>query len=63
MGLSAVRDLRDARSPAGPEELAEFETGVLSGFVLARAAAGTADTTISNDLIDLQQIRDWFSRP
>lgn len=63
MGLAAVRDLREARSPAGPEELAEFETDVLSGFVLARAAASTADTTISNDLIDLQQIRDWFGRP
>jgi site-specific recombinase XerD len=43
--------------------LEEFETDVLAGFVLARAAAGTADTTISNDISDLQQLRDWFSRP
>ncbi|MGH3722168.1 MAG: hypothetical protein ACRDRI_25680 [Pseudonocardiaceae bacterium] len=35
MGLAVVRDLRKRRSPAGPEELAEFETDVLAGFVLA----------------------------
>jgi hypothetical protein len=43
LSLAAVRDLRDARSPAGPDELAAFETDVLAGFVLARAAAGLAD--------------------
>ena len=42
MSLAAVRDLREARSPAGPDELAAFETDVLAGFVLARAAAGLA---------------------
>ena len=36
----------EARAPAGPEELADFETDVLAGFVLARAAAGLADGTI-----------------
>ena len=35
MGLAAVRDLRERRVPAGPEELAAFEAGVLAGFVLA----------------------------
>jgi hypothetical protein len=40
MGLTVVRDMREARVPAGPEELAGFETDVLAGFVLARAAAG-----------------------
>jgi hypothetical protein len=40
------RDLREQRAPAGPEELAEFETDVLAGFVLARASAGLADATI-----------------
>jgi hypothetical protein len=39
MGLAAVRDLREARAPGSPEELAAFETDVLAGFVLARAAA------------------------
>jgi hypothetical protein len=43
LGL-AVRD--EARVPAGPEELADFETDVLAGFVLARATAGLADGTI-----------------
>ena len=42
MSLAAVRDLREARSPAGPDELAAFEIDVLAGFVLARAAAGAA---------------------
>jgi hypothetical protein len=47
LGLAVVRDLRDeARAPAGPEELADFETDVLAGFVLARATAGLADGTI-----------------
>ena len=33
MSLAVVRDLREARAPAGPEELAAFETDVLAGFV------------------------------
>jgi hypothetical protein len=52
-----VRDLREARAPASPEELAEFETDVLSGFVLARAAAGLADSTIRSDVTHLEQAR------
>jgi hypothetical protein len=35
--------------PANEDELADFETDVLSGFELARASAGL--------------IRDWFGRP
>lgn len=63
MGLAVVRDLRETMTPATPEDLAAFETDVLAGYVLARAAAGMVDSTISNDMIDLQQIRDWFGRP
>jgi hypothetical protein len=48
LSLASVRDLREARAAAGPEELAEFETDVLAGFVLARAAAGLSDGTISD---------------
>jgi hypothetical protein len=44
MRLAAVRDMREARVPAGPEEAAAFETDVLAGFVLARAAAGVVAT-------------------
>jgi site-specific recombinase XerD len=62
MGLAAVRDLRDVRVPAGPEELAAFETEVMSGFVLARAAAGLSDRTISLDVLHLEQVRAWFGR-
>jgi hypothetical protein len=35
LGLAVVRDLREHRAPATEEELADFETDVLAGFVLA----------------------------
>jgi len=63
MGLAVVRDLREARTTAGPEELAAFETDVLAGFVLARAAAGLSDSTIAGDVIHLEQVRGWLARP
>jgi hypothetical protein len=53
LALAVVRDLREARPIAGPDELAAFETDVLAGFVLARAAAGLADGTVSSDVIHL----------
>lgn len=60
LALAVVRDLR---LPTGDEELADFETDALSGFVLARASAGLADSTIRNDTNHLELIRDWFGRP
>jgi integrase/recombinase XerD len=63
LSLAVVRDLRDVRSPAGPDELAAFETDVLAGFVLARVAAGLADATIRSDVSHLEQLRSWFGRP
>jgi hypothetical protein len=60
LSLAVVRDLREARIPAGPEELAAFETDVLAGFVLARAAAGLSDNTIRSDVLHLEQLRAWF---
>ena len=36
---------------------------MLAGFVVARASAGLADSTIRNDTGHLQLIRDWFGRP
>jgi hypothetical protein len=36
---------------------------VLAGFVLARASAGLADSTIRNDVGNLDQVRTWFERP
>jgi hypothetical protein len=59
MGLAVVRDMRETRVPAGPEDLAGFETDVLAGFVLARAAAGLSDRTISSDVSHLEQVRAW----
>jgi site-specific recombinase XerD len=63
LSLAVVRDLRERRAPASPEEIAEFETDVLAGFVLARASAGLADGTISSDVGHLEQVRTWFGKP
>jgi hypothetical protein len=63
VGLAVVRDLRELRSPAGPDELAVFEIDVLAGFVLARASAGLADGTIGSDVGHLEQVRTWLGRP
>jgi hypothetical protein len=49
LGLALVRDLRELRAPSSADEIAAFETDVLAGFVLARASAGLADSTIRND--------------
>jgi len=63
LSLAVVRDLREARVPAGPDELLAFETDVLAGFVLARAAAGLSDNTIRSDVLHLEQLRAWFGGP
>jgi integrase/recombinase XerD len=62
MSLAVVRDLREQRRLATDEDLADFETDLLAGFVLARASAGLADSTIRNDTNHLALIRDWFGR-
>ena len=64
MGLAVVRDLREMRARrSSQEQLADFETDVLAGFVLARAAAGLADSTVRSDVVCLEQVRAWFGRP
>jgi site-specific recombinase XerD len=63
LSLAVVRDLRVARAPVTPEDLAGLETDVLAGFVLARAAAGLSDGTIASDVVHLEQVRAWFGRP
>lgn len=40
MTLALVRDMRELRAPSSADEVADFETDVLAGFVLARASAG-----------------------
>ncbi|GAA0848746.1 hypothetical protein ACFQVD_12675 [Streptosporangium amethystogenes subsp. fukuiense] len=52
-----------ARAPATAEDLEALETDVLAGFILARAAAGLSDGTISSDVVHLEQVRAWFGRP
>ena len=63
MALALVRDMRELRAPSTAEEIEAFETDVLAGFVLARASAGLADSTIRNDTGHLELIRGWFGRP
>ena len=63
MALALVRDMRELRAPSSAEEIEAFETDVLAGFVLARASAGLADSTIRNDTGHLDLIREWFGRP
>ncbi len=63
MSLAVVKDLRVARAPATAEDLEALETDVLAGFVLARAAAGLSDGTISSDVMHLEQVRTWLGRP
>ena len=63
MVLTVLRDLREARPVASPEELVDFETDVLAGFVLARASAGLADSTIRGDVGHLDQVRAWLGKP
>ena len=58
-----MRDLRVARAPVTPDDLIALETDVLAGFVLARAAAGLADSTIASDVMNLEQVRAWLGRP
>ncbi len=63
LSLAVVRDLREARVPAGPDELLAFETAVLAGVGLARAAAGLAVNTSRSDVLHRDQLRAWFGGP
>jgi len=63
MQLADVSTLRDARRAETAEELLDLEVDLLAGFVLARASAGMADTTIRTDVLYLEQIRRWLDRP
>jgi hypothetical protein len=42
--LAVVRDLRERRTPSSEEELADFETDVLAGLVLAALGHDLGDT-------------------
>jgi integrase/recombinase XerD len=63
LSLAVVRDLREARAPAGPDELAAFETDVLAGFVLAWAAPAFLITRSGRMWGTLEQLRAWFGGP
>jgi site-specific recombinase XerD len=61
--LALVRDIRDAREDVSEADIEAFEVDVLAEFVLARASAGLADSTIRGDIGHLERIREWFERP
>src|SRR2546423_14288049 len=63
MAVAVVRDVSSRGTPLTPEQAEAFETDVLAGFVLARASAGLADSTIPQDVGHLQLVRDCFGRP
>jgi hypothetical protein len=63
LALSVVRDVREVRQPTSAEELADFETDLLAGLVLARASAGVSDDTVRGEISNLEQVREWFGRP
>src|SRR2546423_12887603 len=63
MAVAVVRDVSSRGTPLTPEQAEAFETDVLAGFVLARASAGLADSTIQQDVGHLQLVRDCFRRP
>jgi hypothetical protein len=63
LGLALVKDLREYRTAPTEEDIEDFETDTLAGFVLARSAAGLADATIRGDVGHLEQVRAWFGRP
>ena len=47
MTLALVRDMRELREPSSADEVADFETDVLAGFVLARAYEHVASPILS----------------
>ncbi|MFD5558809.1 hypothetical protein ACFWIA_33890 [Streptomyces sp. NPDC127068] len=63
MPLAAVASIRSRPLLELPQDIADFEQDLLSEFVLARAAAGIADETISDDVKALMQLRGWCGRP
>jgi hypothetical protein len=40
LSLAVVQDLREARTPAGPQELAALETDVMAGLILGSGGGG-----------------------
>jgi integrase/recombinase XerD len=57
LALAVVRDLSEQRCPTTDEELADYETDLLAGFVLAHASAGLAEGTIRNNTNHLELVR------
>jgi site-specific recombinase XerD len=69
VALALVRDLRSARPNPTPDELDGFEQDLIAGFVLARSAAGVADSSIRGEVRAITEFREsmdrhlWTARP
>ncbi|SEG80928.1 hypothetical protein SAMN05216223_112127 [Actinacidiphila yanglinensis] len=63
MSLAVVAPIRPRPLLQSPQDVTDFEQDLLSEFVLARAAAGLADETISGDVDALMEVRGWFGGP
>ncbi|MGD0245088.1 MAG: hypothetical protein ABSB59_32830 [Streptosporangiaceae bacterium] len=55
--------MRELREPSSANEVADFETGALAGFVLARASAGLADSHYPQRHRAPGADPGWFGRP
>jgi len=55
--------LRESRAPSSPEELADFETDVLAGFVLAGPRLGWPTARSAPMSVTSIRLRAWFGRP
>ncbi|WP_435593638.1 hypothetical protein [Nocardia sp. bgisy118] len=58
-----MRDLREVRAPAGPEEIERFETDVFAGFVLAATRLACRTTRFARTSATWRQVRTWFGKP
>jgi site-specific recombinase XerD len=63
MSLAVVAPIRSRPLLQSHQDIADFEQDLLSEFVLARAAAGLADESISGDVAALMEVRGWLGRP
>lgn len=63
LSLSVVQDIRIRSDPASAEELDALEVDLFAGYVLARASAGVADSSIRSEIGSLEQVRRWFGHP
>lgn len=69
MALAVVKDIRSARPSPSEVDLEVFEQELITGFVLARSAAGVTDKSVRAELGAVSEFREsmdrhlWTARP